>query len=75
MRLEIRNRGVFPASLGDRTVLLCASQPTSLIPVLSRLLLCASLPFNVFTEKKFLEKLEYMHNNPVKKRLVSSPDQ
>ncbi len=33
------------------------------------------VPFNVFTEKKRLEKLNYMHGNPVKRRLVSSPDQ
>jgi len=24
------------------------------------------VPFNVYTEKKCREKLEYMHNNPVK---------
>jgi len=33
------------------------------------------VPFNVFTEKKCAEKLNYMHANPVKRRLVSSPDQ
>ena len=33
------------------------------------------VPFNVFTEKKRIEKLNYMHNNPAKRRLVSSPDQ
>jgi putative transposase len=33
------------------------------------------VPFNVFTQKKHMEKLDYMHNNPVNKRLVSSPDQ
>ena len=33
------------------------------------------VPFNVFTEKKRLEKLRYMHSNPVKRRLVNSPDQ
>jgi putative transposase len=31
--------------------------------------------FNVFTEKKHMEKLDYMHNNPVKKGLGNSPDQ
>jgi putative transposase len=30
-------------------------------------------PFNVFTPKKALEKLEYMHNNPVKAGLVKDP--
>lgn len=30
-------------------------------------------PFNIFTEKKFQEKLDYMHVNPVKAGLVSSP--
>jgi len=30
-------------------------------------------PFNVYTEKKYLEKLQYMHNNPVRRGLVSSP--
>lgn len=29
-------------------------------------------PFNVFSEKKIQEKLNYMHNNPVKRGLVSS---
>ena len=33
------------------------------------------VPFNVFTEKKHLQKLDYMHHNPVKRRLVTSPDQ
>jgi hypothetical protein len=32
-----------------------------------------SYPFNVYSEKKRLEKLDYMHNNPVKRGLVSSP--
>ncbi|MGO9271823.1 MAG: REP-associated tyrosine transposase [Terriglobia bacterium] len=32
-------------------------------------------PFNVYSEKKLLEKLDYMHNNPVQRRQVSSPDQ
>jgi putative transposase len=31
------------------------------------------IPFNVYTEKKRLEKLDYMHSNPVRRRLVSSP--
>jgi putative transposase len=31
------------------------------------------VPFNVFTEKKRLQKLDYMHANPVMRRLVSSP--
>jgi len=32
-------------------------------------------PFNVYSERKRLEKLDYMHNHPVKRGLVSSPDQ
>jgi putative transposase len=32
-------------------------------------------PFNVYSERKRLEKLDYMHHNPVKRGLVSSPDQ
>jgi hypothetical protein len=28
---------------------------------------------NIWTEKKRLEKFNYMYNNPVKRRLVSSP--
>ncbi|HEV2245619.1 MAG TPA: hypothetical protein VGW37_03120 [Terriglobia bacterium] len=28
---------------------------------------------NIWTEKKQLEKLDYMHNNPVTRRLVGSP--
>ena len=31
--------------------------------------------FNVFTEKKHSQKLDYMHHNAVKRRLVTSPDQ
>jgi len=31
------------------------------------------VPFNVYTEKRGHEKLEYMHNNPVKRRLVAAP--
>ena len=30
-------------------------------------------PFNVYTQKKRLEKLAYMHNNPVKRGLVATP--
>jgi len=32
-----------------------------------------SYDFNVFTEKKLLEKLAYIHNNPVRARLVEDP--
>jgi hypothetical protein len=31
--------------------------------------------FNVWTTKKRVEKLRYMHRNPVKRRLVDSPEQ
>ena len=31
--------------------------------------------FNVWTEKKRIEKLRYIHRNPVKRGLVESPDQ
>lgn len=31
--------------------------------------------FNVFSEKKIAEKLDYMHWNPVKRGLVASPEQ
>jgi putative transposase len=31
--------------------------------------------FNVFTKKKLIEKLDYIHWNPVKRRLVPSPEQ
>jgi putative transposase len=30
-------------------------------------------PLDVYSEKKRLEKLNYMHNNPVKRRLVCQP--
>jgi REP-associated tyrosine transposase len=30
--------------------------------------------FNVWSEKKRLEKLNYMHGNPVERRLVDSPE-
>ena len=33
------------------------------------------VPFNVFTHKKQMEKLDYMHHDPVTARLVASPDQ
>ena len=33
------------------------------------------VPFNVFTHKKHLQKLDDMHNNPVTARLVASADQ
>jgi putative transposase len=29
---------------------------------------------NIWSEKKQMEKLSYMHGNPVQRRLVSSPD-
>ena len=32
-------------------------------------------PYGVYSEKKRLEKLNYMHNNPVKRGLVSLPEQ
>ena len=32
-------------------------------------------PYGVYTEKKLLQKLDYMHNNPVKQHLVETPDQ
>jgi len=31
--------------------------------------------FNVWTERKRIEKLRYMHRNPVKRGLVEQPDQ
>jgi putative transposase len=31
--------------------------------------------FNVWTEHKRIEKLRYIHRNPVKRRLVDSPEQ
>lgn len=31
--------------------------------------------FNVWSTKKRVEKLRYMHRNPVKRRLVASPEQ
>jgi putative transposase len=30
--------------------------------------------FNVWTERKYIEKLRYMHRNPVKRGLVASPE-
>ncbi len=36
---------------------------------------CRYYPFGVYSEKKKLEKLTYMHNNPVKQGLVSSPNE
>ena len=32
-------------------------------------------PYGVYSDKKRLEKLDYMHNNPVKRALVQSPEQ
>ena len=34
-----------------------------------------SYDFNVFSQKKIAEKLDYMHWNPVKRGLVESPEQ
>jgi putative transposase len=34
-----------------------------------------SYDFNVFSEKKITEKLDYIHWNPVKRGLVASPEQ
>jgi putative transposase len=31
------------------------------------------VPFNVYTEKRRLEKLDHMHGNPIRRRLVASP--
>jgi putative transposase len=31
--------------------------------------------FNVWTEQKRIEKLRYMHRNPVKRGVVAEPDQ
>jgi len=31
--------------------------------------------FNVWSEEKRIEKLRYMHRNPVKRALVAEPDQ
>ncbi len=31
--------------------------------------------FNVFRERKHVEKLRYIHRNPVKRGLVTSPEQ
>jgi hypothetical protein len=31
------------------------------------------IPFGVFTEKKTIEKLDYMHHNPVRRRLAANP--
>jgi hypothetical protein len=31
--------------------------------------------FNVWTERKRIEKLRYMHRNPVKRELVAEPEQ
>jgi putative transposase len=36
---------------------------------------CRFYPFNIYTETKRLEELNYMHGNPVQRRLVDSPDQ
>jgi putative transposase len=32
-------------------------------------------PFNVHSDKKQWEKMDYMHNNPVRRKLVASPEQ
>lgn len=32
-------------------------------------------PYGVYSDERRLEKLDYMHNNPVKRGLVQSPDQ
>jgi REP element-mobilizing transposase RayT len=30
--------------------------------------------FNVYTQRKYIEKLRYMHRNPVKRGLVTAPE-
>jgi putative transposase len=57
---------------------LCASKSTrdldiSTIP--NRFWQARFYDFNVWTEKKRIEKLRYIHRNPVKRGLVESPEQ
>jgi hypothetical protein len=55
-----------------RRAALCASHPQRFVPSTVAEALCA---FNIFTEKKHREEPDYMHNNSVKRRLVTFPDQ
>ena len=34
-----------------------------------------SYDFNIYSRKKYIEKLNYMHNNPVKRGLVNRPEE
>jgi hypothetical protein len=55
---------------------LCASPPSTVHDESHyRLWQRRFYPFNVYSDKKFQEKLDYMHNNPVERRLVSSPSE
>jgi putative transposase len=50
-----------------------SSPPVSSVP--HRFWQARFYDFNVWTEKKRLEKLRYIHRNPVKRGLVASPEQ
>ncbi len=53
----------------------CALRQTSLLSSSDRIWQARFYDFNVWTERKRIEKLRYMHRNPVKRGLVSSPEQ
>jgi putative transposase len=59
-----------------RTVLSQPSRQLSLRPeVAGEIWQRRFYDFNVWTERKRIEKLRYMHRNPVKRGLVSGPEQ
>jgi putative transposase len=52
-----------------------ALQPPALWPAPRRIWQPRFYDFNVWTERKRIEKLRYMHRNPVKRGLVNAPEQ
>jgi putative transposase len=51
----------------------CSCSETAVVP--HRFWLPRFYDFNVWTERKRIEKLRYIHRNPVKRGLVASPEQ
>ena len=57
----------------SRCVHLSSSEPPA--PDRPHFWLPRSYDFNVFTRRKFVEKLRYIHRNPVKRGLVETPEE
>jgi putative transposase len=65
-------------SSADRLSKVCGSCSAPLkgrIPGFNRVRERRFYPYGVYSEKKRLEKLNYMHNNPVKRGLMRLPEE